>query len=279
MGLMRRLLGLATPAERGHVIGAGQVQIAMAPVRPAPVPAPAAVTALACPWCAALLDPPPVRDRLCPRCRQPVVVRHLDGRVVLLTREAVTTFEAERRRAVEERVWAAARQRWLRLARRINASPVRRARLEAAPASADVVALSRRLYVTAAERSVKAARHDRRWGDVGRIRREQARALFDELGRPVPPPEEIAQLYREGMTAVLRSILPLARGVELVSSGCCPACRTEDGRTFRVTTEVREARLPHPGCPAGLCGCDWWPATTGAKRPGRRRGISRAAQQ
>jgi hypothetical protein len=101
-----------------------------------------------------------------------------------------------------------------------------------------------------------AARHERRWGDLGRIRREQANALYEEVGHPVPPPEPIDGLLREGMTAVLRSLEPLSREVEVVSSGCCPASRAEDGTTFRIVAEVYVPRLPHPGCPAGLCGCD-----------------------
>ncbi len=42
---------------------------------PAPPPA-------ACPSCAVILDPPPSRDRRCPRCRQKIVVRHVEGRLV-----------------------------------------------------------------------------------------------------------------------------------------------------------------------------------------------------
>jgi hypothetical protein len=247
------------------------VQAARSSVEPVP---PAAVaeppSGLPCPSCGALLNPPPVRDRRCPRCRQPIVARHLDGRLVLLTEAAVTVFESERHRTVEERMLTGARQRWLRLARKANASPARRAKLAAAPVSFEVVDASRRLYLATAERAVKAARHDGRWGDVGRIRREQAKALFEEAGSQVPPADAVAGLQREGMIAVLRSMRPLARAAELVSAGCCPACRADDGKTFEITAEIRAARLPHAGCPRGLCRCDWWPATVEPKRPRRR---------
>jgi hypothetical protein len=70
---------------------------------------------------------------------------------------------------------------------------------------------------------------------------------------------------------VLRSLLPVAKDVELVSAGCCPPCRADDEKTFRITSEVRTPRLPHAGCPKGLCGCDWWPAVA-EPRKRRRRG-------
>lgn len=266
MGLLHRFLGLAAPDDRNRVRDPDQTQPVHETTRPAAV---VATTALACPSCAALLDPAPSRDRLCPRCRQPIVVRRLDGRTALLTRAAVTVFEAERRRKVDERTWSRARQDWLRLARRINASPVRRAKLEAAPVSAEVVGLSRNLYLSAAERAVRTARRERRWGDVERVRREQARALYEEVGAPVPPPNDILRFYREGMTALLRSLEPLARDAELVGSGCCSTCRAEDGKTFRIAAEIRLGRLPHAGCPSGLCGCDWWPALGDQKRSRR----------
>jgi hypothetical protein len=265
MDFLRRLLGLAGPDEDPSGSPA-EGAVAAAP-EPHPVE-PERPTALSCPSCAFLLDPPPVRNRLCPRCRQPIVVRRVDGRLALLTESAVTVFEAARQREVDERTWKAARLRWLRLARNVKASPARRAKLAAARLSADVVQASRALYLSTAERAVRAARHRKRWGDVGRIRREQAEALYLEAGSPVPPPAEIAELHREGMIAVLRSLLLVAKDVELVSAGCCPACRADDGKTFRIASEVGTPRLPHAGCPRGLCGCDWWPAVV---EPGKRR--------
>ena len=136
---------------------------------------------------------------------------------------------------------------------------------------------SRALYLTTAERAVKAARHDKRWGDVGRIRREQAQALYQEAGSPVPPPADIAELHREGLLAVLRSLQLLAKDVELVSAGCCPACRADDEQAFRIAAELRTPRLPHDGCPKGLCGCDWWPAVIEPRKPRRRAAAARPA--
>ncbi len=274
MDLLRRLLGFGGPDEHPDESSAvGELVAAPGPDTAGPAglrEAPQRAIALACPSCAALLDPPPVRNRLCPRCRQPIVVRRMGGRIALLTEAAVKVFEAERQRELEERDWTAARRRWLGLARNVKASPARRAKLEAAPLSADVVKSSRALYLTTAERAVKVARRERRWGDVGRILREEAAALYDEAGTPIPPPDEIAGVHREGMVAVLRSLQPFAKAVELVSNGCCPTCRADDGRTFEIQPEVRAARLPHDGCPKGLCGCDWWPALVEPRKRRRR---------
>jgi hypothetical protein len=266
MDFLRRLFGPdpREPATRDP----GEPDPATADATPSEPQLPPAPTGLPCPYCAMLLDPPPARSRLCPRCRQPIVPRRVEGRLVLLTQAAVTVFEAQRQREVDERTWTAARRRWLRLAQEVKAPAARRSKLAAAPISADVVASSRALYLSAAERAVKAARREKHWGEVGHLRREQATALFEESGSPVPLPDEIAALHRDGMVAVLRSLAPLARDVELVSAECCPACRAEAGQTFRITDEIRVGRLPHAGCPKGLCHCDWWPAVVA---PGRRR--------
>ncbi len=287
MGFLRRLLGSTPPDDDLPDPGVGSpvpvptaveshpAQPAPTPAQPVPPPLPRS-TGLACPYCAGLIDPPPVRNRLCPRCRQPIVVRRVDGRLILLSEAAVAVFEAERQREADELAWTAARGRWLRRALQVKVPADRRARLASAPISAEVVEASRRLYLSTVEAGVRAARHDKRWGDVGRLRREQAEALFEEAGSPVPPPDEITELHREGMTAVLRSLIGLTTYVELVSAECCRPCRAEGGETFRTTSEVRVGRLPHAGCPKGLCRCDWWPAVV-APRKRRRRRVSAAA--
>lgn len=267
LNLLRRLLGLSEPPNDLVPIPAEEAGAVVEPVSVAPEPPPAA---LACPSCGVLLSPPPTGDRRCPSCRQPIIVRHLEGRTVLLDETALEVFNAERRREAEERVQTDARQRWLRLAHGVNAEPTRSAKLATAPISADVVAACRALYLATAERAVKAARRERRWGDIGRIRREQARALFEEAGAPRSPSDEIVDLQREGTIAVLRSLQPLAREVELVSTRCCPACRRDDGETFKIVDEIRIHRLPHADCTLGLCGCDWWPAMAEPKRTRRR---------
>ena len=149
MNLLRRLLGSPETEDdfaRPFLDGQAPAEA----VRLAPEPPPAA---LPCPSCAVLLSPPPVGDRRCPRCRQPIIVRRLEGRTVLLNEAAVEVFKAERRRAAEERVQSAARQRWLRLAHKVNASPNRCAKLAAAPVSSDVVEASRALYLATVERA------------------------------------------------------------------------------------------------------------------------------
>jgi hypothetical protein len=273
MDLLRRIIGLTGPDDEPviDIEPIGPLPVAIAPPSPVPSPVLTASTGRPCPYCATLLDPPPVRNRLCPRCRQRIVVRRVDGRLVLLTEAAVAIFEAERQRQADELRWTAERRRWLRLALQVRAPAVRRAKLAAAPVSADVVAASRALYLSTAERAVKAARAEKRWGDVGRLRREEAEALFEEAGSPIPVPDAIAALHREGMTAVLRSLVPLTKHVELVSAECCRACRAELGQTFRLASELRIGRLPHGGCPKGLCRCDWWPAVADTRRRRRRR--------
>ncbi len=227
-----------------------------------------------CPYCAVLLDPPPPRGRLCPRCRQRIVVRHVDGRAVYLTEAAVPVFEGERRRTDDQDRWAIERRRWLHLAKVVKAPAGRREQIERAPLSAESVHAARTLYLASVEREVRAARRAARWNDVAIRRREQAAALFEESGSPVPPPEEVLRLHQEGAAAALRAMVAIARWADLVGAGCCPACRADDGRTFRIADELRVPRLPHPGCPRGLCQCDWWISTEVPKR--RRRSTTKA---
>ncbi len=236
---------------------------------PDATPPAAAIALPSCPYCAFLLDPPPARGRLCPRCRQRIVVRHLAGRAIYLTEAAVPVFDNERRRTDDQLRWTAERRRWLHLAKGVKVPADRRARVERAPLSAEAVRAARTLYLSAVEREVRTARGARRWSDVAALRREQAAALFEEAGSPVPPPEDIVRLHQEGATAALRAMADIARQADLVGAGCCAACRADDGRTFRITDEIRVPRLPHRGCPRGLCACDWWISTEAPKR--RRR--------
>jgi hypothetical protein len=130
---------------------------------------------------------------------------------------------------------------------------------------------ARDLYLAAADAAVRAARSDKRLIDVSRIRRAQAAALFAAAGSPVPPPEDIAALHREAMLSLLRSLASQGTGAELVSAGCCAACRSDDGRVFKIADELRTPRLPHAGCTKGICGCDWWIGVVERKRRRRRR--------
>ena len=271
---LRRLLGIGPSDEADDTLAVVDTGGAPAVAPPTPVaPRPTA----ACPSCAFLLDPPPTRNRLCPRCRQPIVVRRKEGRLVLLTEAAVAVFEAERQREVDERTWTADRARWLALAKNVKAPVARRTKLAQAPLSAAVVAASRDLYLSTAEHAVRNARRDKKWGDIGTIRRAQAAALYQEAGSPVPPPDEVVALHREGMGAVLRSLSAVARNAEVVGAECCKACRADDGTIVRIATELREPRLPHAGCPRGICACDWWVAVVERKPSRRRRPASRVA--
>ncbi|MGO9180159.1 MAG: hypothetical protein ACLQHS_13025 [Candidatus Limnocylindrales bacterium] len=210
-----------------------------------------------CPYCALLLLPPPTASRRCPRCRQRIVVKRAEGRTVYLAEAVLPIFEAEQQRIAAVARWSHQRGRWLELAALAGARADHMSRLEGAPLTDTAVAAARKLYMTTLAREVKAARHDRRWGDASTIRLQQARVLFRLAGSPVPPPHEIVALHREGASLALRDISELARDAELVGSNCCAACRADDGRIFRISRELRTPRLPHADCPKGLCRCQW----------------------
>lgn len=245
----------------------------VAPARPEPPPV---VIQVACPNCGVVLDPPPDHTRLCPRCRRRIVVRHSEGRAIYLTEAAVEVFEAERRHDINEQAWTRQRRAWLQLARLAGAPADRRARLAAAPLTLAAIQSSRTLYLAAAERAVRAARRDKHWDDVARIRRRQAAALFEDAGGKPPPADDILAIHREAMAATLRTLAPVTREAELVGASCCPACRADNERVFRIADELRTPRLPHAGCPRGLCACDWWPTIRNPTAKRRRRRASSA---
>ena len=240
---------------------------APAAVAPLPVEAaePAPVSAVACPNCGGLLDPPPERTRLCPHCRHRIVVRHSDGRPIYLTEAAVEIFEAERQSEIERQTWTGERRRWLDLARIAGAPVELRRRAAAAPLSFAAVQSSRDLYLDAAESAVQAARRAKRWDEVARIRRRQAAALFEEAGGIPPPADEIVALHRESVAATLRALATVSREAELVGASCCAACRIDNEKIFRIADELRTPRLPHAWLPA-------WPLrvrlVAGRPRPG-----------
>ena len=246
------------------------VPVQVAPPQPLPAP-PAPVLRVACPNCGVVLAPPPDHSRLCPRCRRRIVVRHTGGRAIYLTEAAVEVFEAERRHDLDERTWSRARRDWLQLARLAGAPADRRERLAHAPLTAAAVESSQRLYLVAAERAVRAARREKRWDDVARIRRRQAAALFEAAGGKPPPADDVLVLHREAMAATLRALALVSREAELVGASCCATCRADNERVFRIADELRLPRLPHAACPRGLCECDWWPTMHNpAKKRSRR---------
>lgn len=266
IGLLRRLLGLERPVEP-----AAPIEFSPPPVVVPPPPAPAPVTAVACPNCGVVLDPPPKSTRLCPRCRRRVVVRHSEGRAIYLTEAAVEVYEAELHRGAMEQTWTRQRRDWLQLGRMVGAPADRRQRIADAPLSEATVQAARTLYMVTVERAIRVARRERHWEDVARLRRRQAAALFEETGGTVPPADEIVALHREGMVATLRELSAVARAAELVGATCCAACRADNERVFKIADELRTPRLPHPDCPRGLCGCDWWPAVRMPASKRRRR--------
>jgi hypothetical protein len=235
------------------------------------------VVTVACPNCGVVLDPPPKSTRLCPRCRHRIVVRRTDGRTVYLTESAVEVFEEERHRGVMEQTWTRQRREWLQLGRLVGAPADRRQRIADAPLSAAAVEAARNLYLVSVERTVRAARHEKRWEDVARLRRRQAAALYEDAGSEPPPSDEILAIHREGVAATLRELATVARDAELVGASCCAACRADNERVFRIADELRTPRLPHPGCPRGLCACDWWPASRLPESKRRRRRASGAS--
>ena len=182
----------------------------VAPAAP-PVPEP-----IACPSCARLVDPPPVRTRKCPHCRRPIIVRRTDGRTVYLTEAAVEVFEAERQREADMAAWTTQRAQWLRLARGVGAPEDRRGRIAARPVSAESVADARALYLAAAAKDRKTAARMGAWDIAARIGREEAMALYREAGSPVPVPDEIAEVHANAMSALLRSLKATGTHAEIV---------------------------------------------------------------
>ena len=166
-------------------------------------------------------------------------------------------FDAERRRAASSVRLGRERDRWLRLATAAGAPAERVARLSGARLTEDGVSAARSLYTSAVDRAFRAAKRDLDWERAARIRRDNATELYRIAGSPTPPPADILALFREGVAAELRGIAEISRDAELVSAGCCDMCRSDDHRIFRIGAELRLPRLPHDGCPRGLCRCRW----------------------
>jgi hypothetical protein len=200
-------------------------------------------------------------SRRCPRCRQRIVVKRVSGRNVYLTEAAVAVFAAEHRKEVNARRWTRDRAQWLALATSVGAAESKLTRLGAAQLSAEVVESARRLYVDTAERSYRVARREHRWEDAARMRREQAQSLHRLAGSPRPPSAAVIAIHREAAAAELRALAEIVRDAELVGVTCCDACRADNGRIFPIAKELATPRLPHVGCPRGLCRCSWDLAT------------------
>jgi hypothetical protein len=231
---------------------------------------PQAPDGVACPSCARIVSPAPVRPRKCPFCRRTIVVRRTGGRTVYLTEAAVEVFEAERRREADIAGWTARRAEWLRLAQGVGADPARVARIVGRHLAPETVAEARSLYVTAAAKVQKDAAKAGHWDVAARVGREQAAALYLDAGSPVPVPEDVLALHSRAMIAMLRSQAGTGTHAEIIGGRCCAACRGDDGKAFPIKDELRTPRLPHSGCPRGLCPCEWWLAVTPPLRKRRR---------
>jgi hypothetical protein len=184
-------------------------------------------------------------------------VKRVEGRAVCLTEAAVPVFEAEQRRVASAGRLTRERERWLRLAAAAGAPTERISRLAAVSISDKVVDAARTLYLSAADRAFRAAKRDHDWERASRIRRDQAAVLYRAAGSPLPPPADVVATFREGVAAELRGIAEISRDAEMVSAACCGVCRADDRRIFRIAHEMRVPRLPHEGCPKGLCRCGW----------------------
>lgn len=243
----------AKPSSGRRREGPGRASGDVARSKTRSAPAPAA----RCPYCADLLEPPPTTSRRCGRCRQRIVVKRVNNATVYLTEAAVLVFDAERRRVANSARWTRERDSWLQLAAGAGASPARREQLAEARVSEAVVAAARTLYVSTVDRAYRAARHAHDWEEASRARRAKAAVLYRLAGSGRPPTDEVIAIFREGVAAELRGVAEISRDAELVSAGCCAICRADDRIIVRISRELRQPRLPHAGCPRGLCRCRW----------------------
>ncbi len=198
------------------------------------------------------------------------MVKRLDGGVLYLTAPAAAALEAAQRRVKETARLARSRNRWLALASVVGAPPASIERLGNVMATEDGVRAARALYLGAAERAFVAARRGQRFAEAGSIRRAHALALLRELGSPDGVPDDIIGLCRDAFSAELKAQREFGRDAELVGGPCCDMCRADDGLVVRISDEVKATRLPHVGCPKGLCQCRWVPAKVAGRRPGTK---------
>jgi len=144
-------------------------------------------------------------------------------------------------------------------------------KIAAMPISERAVEAARAVYRTASDQAVRDARETGHWVRVARIREIEADELYRDAGSPKPPPADILAIYRESKAAVLHSLAVHGTVAELAAGTCCAACRAEEGVLVKIAAELHKSRLPHAGCPRGLCGCDWSVAVPEAKSPRRRK--------
>jgi hypothetical protein len=169
----------------------------------------------------------------------------------------VPVFVAERQRVAASGRLTRERQHWLRLAAAAGAPPEKQARLASARLTEDLVVAARALYLTTVDRAFRLAKREHDWEMASRLRREKATVLYRDAGSPLPVSAEFVEVFREGVAAELRGLAEISRDAELASASCCDACRADDRLVSRISQELRVPRLPHAGCPKGLCRCHW----------------------
>ncbi len=241
------------PREKARKAHASTSKVSRKAVR---LTAPHVPSQASCPYCAHLLVPVPTSNRRCERCRQRIVVRRVDDRVVFLTEASVLVFEAERKRIADSRHWVVPRNQWTRLAASAGAPADKVAKLNETLASPETTEAARNLYLATVDRTVREARQERDWPKAARVRRAQAVAMYRLAGSPETLPADVIALHRDAAAIELRGIAELARDAELVGGSCCDACSAHNGRSFKIGSDLRSV-LPHEGCPTGVCACRW----------------------
>jgi DNA-directed RNA polymerase subunit RPC12/RpoP len=258
-----RVVAAQVEATRPVAKAAAEPGAAARPARLAAAKKPGRVSTLlpaACPTCGRLLEVIPTATRRCADCRAHIVVKRVDGRIVLVAETVSRQFEAERRRIVDSERYKREGSRWLQMAALAGAAPEileARARAVAARPTPEAVVSARTLYDTTVERACHAARRAHDWRFLTELRWRQARAYHRAAGSPVPPDPNVLALLREGIEASLRRIAEVARDAELAAGTCCETCEADAGRVVRISSELRVMSVPHVQCAAGLCGCRW----------------------
>jgi hypothetical protein len=210
-----------------------------------------------CPYCALFLVPPLESSRPCVRCQRQIVVKRVEGRLVYLTEAAIEVFEAERRRSADLERWSTERDQWLKEAVRFDPNAEGVDHLRSAPVSEDAVMGARNLYLALVDRRMLDLERDERWEDAANLGHAQAAIVNRLAGSPARPPDDVIAIHRRSAAAGLRWIGRVASEAALDAAGCCAICQVDDGRTFPIEAELETPRLPHDGCPNGLCRCRW----------------------
>jgi hypothetical protein len=210
-----------------------------------------------CPYCALFLVPPPESSRPCVRCERLIVVKRVEGHLVFLTEAAIEVFEAERRRSADLERWTSERIQWLRLAIGLDPNAQDVQHLGSAPISEEAVASARNLCLAIVDRRLRDLELEERWEEASDLGHEQAAVMHRLAGSSVRPPDDLIAIHRRAAAADLRWIARVATEAELDGAACCSTCQADDGRTSQIEAELEIPRLPHEGCPKGLCRCQW----------------------